>query len=677
MKKFFDLKLYREGLRSLRVFGIITTVLLTLYSVVAVVSLVLEAMYITGVGEDYVEYASLTTVNPLLVLLFCVVAPLMTIMAFSFTANRAASDYYFAIPKTRGCIFFSFFGAVMSWVIFAATVSSVLPLIISLIFNKYIVINILASLVFFLEVMVAAFFVASAVTIAVGVTGNLITTVLVALMIIFLPRIFIMVISNISLMNLPIVDTISAVPLLSFKHQIPFGFVLSIFYEGGFYTAPTLSAFIYTLAVGIIYLILGYAFFLRRNSEASGKSAATNKLQAIFRICLSSAVGLFVPVMLFSAIFENEEMVYIVIAVVAFSILSFVVFCCYELISTKSAKSMVRAMPSFFVVVALELAIFGSMHLVRSVTVNYTPEPQQIDGIYLTTNSYNEDYWNKLSSEVLIENTEAKVIVSEALKENVKYCTLDNPLAYYSKYHSENGGYTGWNVTFLSDGIKHSRYISIDAANSERLVEILEATPEYKKIYTDFPTLKDASTNVNIYEFGLTSKQEDSIYEAYLRDIKNGNIGFEEIYNHINIGYDICFEINVSTIVGLENYDFYLPVTADCTETLLALYKTIDKDNATNSAKALELLKKEYNEESEKEMYVDLRCINFGDGYSYEYSENRLEILKNAVTDNFTADSKVVYLTLNIYDNENYKSYDYRILFALTESQAEKFINNK
>ncbi len=99
MKKLFDLKVYAEGLRSLRVFGLITTVVMSLYSVISIIAMVLDSAYLTGVSENYVQYTSLTYINPLLVLLFAVVAPLMTVMIFNFTANRAASDYYFAIPK--------------------------------------------------------------------------------------------------------------------------------------------------------------------------------------------------------------------------------------------------------------------------------------------------------------------------------------------------------------------------------------------------------------------------------------------------------------------------------------------------------------------------------------------------------------------------------------------------
>ncbi len=681
MKKHFDLKVYAEGLRSLRIFGLITTVVMSLYSVISILATVLETTYYGGYDENYVQYISLTQINPLLVLLFCLVAPLMTVVVFSFTSSRAASDYYFSIPKTRGCLFFSFFAAVMSWVVFAAVISTALPLIISLFCTKFVVVNYLASLAFFLECLVSAFFIAAAVTVAVSVTGTAVSTVLVALMIIFLPRIFLMVVSNVSLSNLPIVgDAITAIPMLSYKTQIPFGFVVSIFIEG-FYTKPSVSAFIYTAAVGIIYLILGYALFKKRDSEAAGKAAATPKLRAIFRICLSGGVGLAVPAIIFAAVYSNEDIFYILIAAVALSILSFVVYCCYELIFTRSAKAMVKAMPGFIAVILIELATFGIMYGVRGVTVSYSPKPQEIDGIYLSSNAY-KDYWTAMSEDVFIENTEAKVIVAEALEENLKYCNTGDPHAYYSKYYNDdNSSYTQWSVTIVSGGIKHNRYISIDGENSQRLVEILESIPEYKKIYTEFPSADDKSTTVNIWDFNLGDDEQEklkALYSAYLKDLKNGNMSFEEIYNYINLGEasNLYFEFNISTIVGLENYDFYLPVTSKCTETLTKLYEILEVDNAFNSKRALELATERMGEMNEKEIYTETEVWTDSARAHIEMNTDRLELLKNSDTEGFKAGDNIVKFHISYYDESNNKNYNYTAYFKVSDENAQKLLEN-
>ncbi len=569
----------------------------------------------------------------------------------------------------------------MSWVVFAAVVSSAAPLIIAVFCSKFVVVNYLASLVFFLECLVSAFFVAAAVTVAVSVTGTLVSTILVALMIIFLPRIFLMVVSNVSLSTLPIVgETISAIPMLSYKTQIPFGFVVSLFIDG-FYTKPPVSAFIYTAVLGVIYIIFGYALFKRRESEAAGKAAATPKLRAIFRACLSGGVGLVVPAIIFASIYQNEDLLAVVIASVAFGILSLVVYCCYELISTKSAKSMLKAMPGFIAVVLIELATFGIMHGVRGVTVNYSPKPEEIEGIYLKSNSY-KHYWAALSEDVLIDNTEAKVIVSEALEENLKYCNSGDPHAYYSKYYNdENGNYTQWAVTIVSGGIKHNRSISVDAANSQRLVEILESVPEYKEIYTKFPTADNKSTKVNTWDFYFEDDEEEklnALYTAYLQDLKKGNIGFEEIYTHVNSGEtsNLYFEFNVSTIVGLENYDFYLPVTGKCTETITKLYEIIEKGNTFNAKRALEIADSSADLPNDKEKYTETEVWTDSARAHIEMNSDRLEILRKSETEGFKAGDNIVKFHISYYDEQNHKNYSYTGYFKVSEEDAQKLLEN-
>ncbi len=676
MKKFFDFRLYAEGLRSLKIFGIITSVVMSLYSLIYTGSVIAEKIYTESHYDDVqAEFTSLTYMNPLLILLFCVVAPLMTVMIFNFTSNRAASDYYFAIPKTRGCIFLSFFGAVMTWVVFSAVISSLLPIAISLCFPRYIIVNYLASSIFFFECLVSAFFVAAAVTVAVSVTGTPISTVIVSLMIIFLPRIFLMVISNVGLSNLPIVgETISAIPMLSYKTQIPFGFVVSLFVDG-FYTKPTIGAFVYTFVMGVLYLILGYFIFQKRASEAAGKTAATNKLRAVFRTCLASGVGLLVPGIVFTTLYENEDAFVIWVASIAFSVLTFVVYCCYELVSTKSLKATAKAIPGFIAVVIVEIAAFLMMYGVRGAVVSYTPKPQEIDGIYLSSNNY-KDYWSAKSENILIENTEAKVIISEALAENLEYCTIEGePYAYYSKYYNnENGSYTQWEVAIVSGGIKHNRYISIDSTNSQRLVEILETVPEYKKVYTEFPPADDKSTTVNIWDISnLSEKQTKEFYEAYLKDLKAGNIGFDEIYAAVNYGElsGSYFQICVDTIVGTESYNFYLPVTSSCTETLAKYYEVLEKQNEISRGRALAFVEK--IDDVKGEAYVDFTFYGIGDPISTEPDEEWIEILKTCETKNFSKGDVIARLYVNYYDEETHTESVYIDHYKLNEKAMKKY----
>ena len=112
MCRIFDRKLYLEGIRYLKGFGIITTILLTVFPLFTLVSEVFDSI---GTNEIAREYVSAWSLNPVLVLLFCAVAPLMTIILFNFTTSRAASDFYFSVPKTRKSLYFSFFLSIIPY----------------------------------------------------------------------------------------------------------------------------------------------------------------------------------------------------------------------------------------------------------------------------------------------------------------------------------------------------------------------------------------------------------------------------------------------------------------------------------------------------------------------------------------------------------------------------------
>lgn len=79
--------------------------------------------------------------HPLLVLTFTVFAPVMMLYLFSFLNKRNSSDFYHSLPNTRLSLFFSFFAAVMTWVIAASVISSLTAVAGHLLLSQYCSIN--------------------------------------------------------------------------------------------------------------------------------------------------------------------------------------------------------------------------------------------------------------------------------------------------------------------------------------------------------------------------------------------------------------------------------------------------------------------------------------------------------------------------------------------------------
>ena len=661
MNKIFDVKIFKEGVRTLRPIGIISTVIFSLFSLFSLIS---ELDYQLSIEDSF--FMSLSEYNILLVFMFCVVTPIMTLTAFNFTTKRASSDYYFSIPKTRTQLFFSLFLSVMFWSVFGILVSSLIPYLVSLCFPSTVIINYTSSIMYILGVLVSCFMVASAVMIAISTTGNFFANILVSLMIIFIPRIFYMATVSTAVESLPIFN-IDATSILSSNLNIPFGLIFGMFTMGFTLAFPYVSS-LYTFILGVIYLGIAYVLFKRRKSEIAGLFAANSKIRSIFRVVLASAVGLATVGFLFYTIYENDDD--LLLASGFFLILSFVVYCIYELIATKSAKQMVKAMPKFYMVILVNLVCFGIMFGIRYYGVSFCPKAADITSVSFSTQSGN-DYFDKKASEIEITDFTAVKVVADALEDNIDNCkTAEDNHYYYTKYSDRK--YSQWFVTITKDGIKHNRRLQIKNTEAEKLINCMEETKEYKNIYTELPDAEKIDTNVIINsQFNLSKAQAKEIYKAYLEDIKD--IPFETHYsiltgNDYNLLSDTAiiidetevvgdmdaFSINVRTIVGSEEYDIWLPVNKHYKKALQKYLELTENESVESRKAILEQMKNI----SEQEEYDDIYFGVYGAGEItdiYITKDNYpqlIEELKKAENNPLNKDAIMFYIYSDYYDGK-------------------------
>ena len=103
-KKPFSVGLYIEGLRQLRIVGILGAILLFCSSAIITIS---NALFTQRQMELYQDSSivlailSALEVAPLLLLLFSVFAPVMTLWLFHFMTKRNSSDFLFAIQQRK------------------------------------------------------------------------------------------------------------------------------------------------------------------------------------------------------------------------------------------------------------------------------------------------------------------------------------------------------------------------------------------------------------------------------------------------------------------------------------------------------------------------------------------------------------------------------------------------
>ena len=208
--RLFDSRLYLDALRQLRTLGITATVLLVLEAVLIPVG---EFISIRNwQGGPIIQSVELYEKHPLLILCFCLLAPLMTLYIFDFMNRRASSDFYHSLPNSRASLFLSLLAAVLTWTLFAMLASTVVSVVSLSFLGRYFSLNLLGSLVFFFNVFAAAVLVATSVSVAMSVSGTTFTNIVVSLLLIFMPRLLIVVFSSLLGSIQPVVDGLPIFP---------------------------------------------------------------------------------------------------------------------------------------------------------------------------------------------------------------------------------------------------------------------------------------------------------------------------------------------------------------------------------------------------------------------------------------------------------------------------------
>ena len=673
-KSIFDIGLYKEGLRSVQMVGLIFTALLTIVSIFCTVENIVSA--VNNYENNAVQLVSLIRVNPLIVITFCLATPIMALVAFNFTTKRSASDFYFSVPKTRTTVYWSFSAAVMSWTVLMIAVSSAVPLLIFPFFKKYVLFNFASAFFFIAAILICCVLVMGAVNLAVALTGNFVSNVLVALMIIFLPRILLVTVTQGALEDIPIINFDTAAGFLSPYMNLVFGAVysfFSLFFFGDNIDFSSVS-FFYTLGLGILYLILGNIALNRRKSEAATYAASTPLLRHVYRIALASSVMLIATVITYSYGVNTP-----VILIITLILLSLLTYCVYELIATKSIRSTVRVLPGFLIVVAVNVALLASMFIISSSVLKYQPNAENIDGFYISdydlVNSFsarddlanNELYWSKRTKDVLITDKEAKEIVTGALKENIKYYK-SNDRQEPDNYFDDTDIAKKYLVSFCSGPIKHTRVIYLDDQQNQTLAKCLSGIGEYKNIFTDLPQPNEPNISVKVYgDYALKVSQSDAkaIYSAFLQDIEK--FSFQKLLAQYNNDSDFETYIQIKTFYKGHAYNLEFPITSDMKNATQKLIKL----NGNGRDKQIEIFKQFKTSDN---LLYSIEFYNSPDIFDVCQTDDRvLDVLLSGDLSAPTGDQPFAALQFN-YDHVDDGSglYANRLFFSLSDSQMKE-----
>lgn len=570
-KNWFSLRLYLEAIRQLRLIGIMGMVILGLEAILIPVGRLMTirdtqnfmSRPITKVLLNFPE------MHPLLVLCFCVLAPLMVLYLFHFLNKRNASDFYHAIPETRLCLYISFFAAVITWLFAIIVLTSCLSLAIFLCFPVYFSVNLTSVLVMCFNVFAGCLLVAASVAVAMCVTGTIFTNIIVSLMIIFIPRMLIFMLVSSVTSSLPLVSSADFIPLLDIGYNVPVG---TVFMLGSGSTLSNWQSGVYTLVLGLLYTVCAALLFRVRRSEAAGQAAPNRILQAIYRLVLAMVVCSFACYGIFQDTISRTQYTnyrgdiygYIVLYVIAL-----VVFFLYELITTRKWRNLVRAVPSLLVLVLLNAALVGGMTGLYRSALSFTPAADDITSIRILSNGRSSNYFTARTAHIPITDENARSVVARQLSAASK--SLRRSQDSYYRYIEQA---TIVRVAIRSGGITHVRNIPMWEDDLAALARPLADIEEYRNIYQQLPKMGENSTTVNLGDSnGLASADIRKIYETLREEV--ASMPFEKWYpliasqnsqryygvyytsDILQKGQDRSLNIlHISTAIGTNRYSF-------------------------------------------------------------------------------------------------------------------------
>jgi len=507
-QRIFNIKLYLDELRQLKLIALICGFLTLL------ISLIIPVLVAISGTDDYVFIPSVNDSVPLLIPYVFISGIFFTYNAFSFLNKRKDSDFYHSLPNTRICTYLSISAAVMSWIVATVIVTTILTwltyLLCGLPFNSYFVPYLLVGFIG------SGLLIAGVSMFAVSITGTRFSNFVLTIMLLLLPRliiqVFVSMVSNVA----PVVNAKTLGWFTDPYTNIPYGFIHGMFDIMSFESTPnnsliTPASIVYTLCLGLIYMALGCLCFKQRRSETAGKSALNKVLQTVFRSATALPLLLLLAVILIDM--GSDEFSYMWDTIIVIFLFALICYLLFEVITTKKLKSMLKSAPFFLIPLVFTAIIAVGAYFFGNALLNTEVQAEKID--YVTLDS-GFDYDMGTASfranavkGIRYDDPDMKDILASALVRNVRSMKSKN---FFMNYDYE---YQGTSVVSfkMKNGRQFSRIIYLGNREDAEVLKLRIKNDEYTIKSRQFPSEKEI-VDINV-DSNLSDKQNMELWESF------------------------------------------------------------------------------------------------------------------------------------------------------------------
>ena len=379
-KSIWNKGLFFEGLRRLR--GLIITFSALYAAFIAVFTVIKHITSgTTGIRSVYI-------ICTLLIFVF-IGAPALAMRTFSFLNKRGSSDFFHALPYTRTCVFLSLLSSLIVGIAAVIAVSSASA------FAAYTFLRADAYTLRMAAFLMFCFFASSVFTasicvLAASASGSVFTELVMSAVMMIFPPVLIYLFRSFIESN--VYTAVKSVYLGSGSMEVPDFYSLPLrlfilFFGGNIDKMTEPFPLIYSAIVCVLYLVGAYLLFRFRKSETAGRSAPSPKIQAVFRVILACGISFIGTLDLVRGIMKsNRTESYIPTVIIIFSI-AVTAYFIFELISTKGKRNILKAVPGFAAVIALNIAFAFIFYGVYSYEYSFGTKPEQISSMTVFANT--------------------------------------------------------------------------------------------------------------------------------------------------------------------------------------------------------------------------------------------------------------------------------------------------
>lgn len=478
----FNLRLFWEGLKRLRVIGITSAIL-----ALTVSALIPSVAWLEWLGTQHTTaiFANTASIPTALMVL---VAPFFFLVLFSFLWKRRDSDFFHAIPYTRTCVYISF---TLAALVFIMVIQFACSLVSGALWTlcPYTTIDLGTLVGYTLVCVEAAVMLSAFMVIAMTVSGSGWCILLFCLFASF-TRI-------VAAVFLGMVETVPFIPTADlWENSIasPLWFApLSVLY----YLLEDSAAEVFFGMGNILYSVVVtaglYAFggFLygRRRSEMAGNPAPGVRSQTLFRVMFA-----LIPALLMSMFFVTEggvDISWTLILLVG----TLLVYFLYELITTRRARNMVKALPGLGFVAAGCAVFLISFFGWRAFVLNERVEADDIRTVSIENNGFAYlSYPQLVGEDVLLDDPIVRSVVADAYAASQNNDMIGSRAVVTMKL---KGGRTIHRKLYLTEDQKATLSAHCQTLPAYRdLFMALPAADQVERVYMDFGLNKNADNSI-------------------------------------------------------------------------------------------------------------------------------------------------------------------------------------